>query len=96
MKRMNRLGGRLSGLPFVNEEPAFQCPLVEIIGNRRMLIENHCGLIHYSNSQITVKTMHGLLDVKGTCLYICKMTKFQMIIKGQIYHIAFDFDKKEV
>lgn len=59
-------------------------PLVELIGERRVLIENHRGVIAYGCNEICVKVQYGLLTVKGCELMLAKMTKDQLVITGKI------------
>ena len=59
-------------------------PLVELLGNSRMLVENHRGLICYSTQQVQIKVKGGLLCVAGRDLSVCKMTDCAMVIKGVI------------
>ena len=66
------------------EEPIPGLPIVEIAGNRRVLIEHHKGVVQYSASQICVKVKKGQVCVCGQCLELTRMTKEQLIISGDI------------
>ena len=59
-------------------------PLVEIVGEHRVLIENHRGVIGYGCSEICVKVNFGYLKICGKELILSKMTKHQLIISGTI------------
>lgn len=59
-------------------------PLVEIAGQSRVLIENHCGVTGYGCNEVCVKVNFGHLCVFGSGLKLAQMTKFQLIITGQI------------
>ena len=59
-------------------------PLVELLGNGRMLVENHRGLICYSTQEVRIKVKGGLLCVSGRGLSVCKMTDCALVIKGCI------------
>ena len=58
--------------------------LVEIVGDRRVLIENHGGIKVYSCNEITVASKNGVLCVTGQDLTIARMTKEQLVITGKI------------
>lgn len=62
-------------------------PLVEIVGQRRVLIEKHCGVMAYSSVEICAKVKYGLVCVCGNSLQLAKMTKEQLVIIGQIEQI---------
>ena len=59
-------------------------PIVEIAGDRRVLIENHFGVKEYSREKIGVKVKYGLVCVCGCDLELIRMTKEQLIISGRI------------
>ena len=64
-------------------------PLVELLGNSRMLVENHKGLICYSTEEVQIKVKGGLLCVNGKGLSVCKMTNCALVIKGCICSLEF-------
>ena len=65
-------------------EPLPGQPIVEIAGDRRVLIENHFGVKEYSREKIGVKVKYGLVCVCGCDLELIRMTKEQLIISGRI------------
>lgn len=58
--------------------------IVEITGEHRVLIENHCGVKAYSREKILVSVNFGFVCVCGCGLELLRMTKEQLIIKGRI------------
>ena len=69
-------------------EPLLGLPLVELFGNTRVLIENHCGITGYSSCEICVRTRMGNYCIRGSNLEIAFMTKQQLVIKGSIESVA--------
>lgn len=65
-------------------ETAPGVPLVEMLGDRRVLIENHRGVVQYGCNEICVKVSYGQICVTGYCLALVRMTKHQLVISGQI------------
>jgi sporulation protein YqfC len=59
-------------------------PLVEIYGERRVLIEHHGGVTEYGRERIQVKMRYGYVCICGTCLELARMTAEQLIITGRI------------
>ena len=59
-------------------------PIVEISGDRRVLIENHCGVKVYSRENIVVRVKYGCVCVNGVAMELQRMTKEQLIICGKI------------
>ena len=62
--------------------------LVEIFGNKRVLIEQHRGLLCYSNSNILVKSGDGSICIEGENLKISCMSSYQLVICGIIHNIS--------
>ena len=59
-------------------------PVVEIAGQERVLIENHCGVMGYSRERILVKMKYGSVSVCGCGLRLLQMTREQLVIGGRI------------
>ena len=69
------------------ETSVFQT-IVEILGDRRILIENHRGVVTYSKEKILVKVKYGTVSVCGRNLELTSMTKDQLVIFGNIQSVS--------
>ena len=69
-------------------EPLPGQPVAELWSNRRVLIENHRGIVAYSGDRIAVKVKFGLLEVTGEELELTRMTGETLIISGKIQGIT--------
>lgn len=58
--------------------------VVELLGDRRVLIEHHQGVTEYSRERIQVRVRSGILCVCGGALELCRMTGDQLVIVGRI------------
>lgn len=58
--------------------------LVELYGDRRVLIEHHGGVTEYGREKIQVKVRYGYICVCGGCLELARMTAEQLVITGRI------------
>ena len=65
-------------------------PLIEIGSDRRVLIENHKGILEYGTQRIVVKAKFGVYCVHGCGLTIAKMSKEQLVIFGRIDGVALE------
>lgn len=63
-------------------------PLVEIVGEKRVLVENHLGVIGYSSEEIKVRVCYGILSVLGTALQFVQMNREQLVICGEVNSIT--------
>ena len=59
-------------------------PLIEIIADKRVLIENHHGVYCYTRDHICIHTSSGMIRVVGEKLFLEKMTQDQLTIVGKI------------
>lgn len=75
---------RLEKLGEMNDGVLPGIPLVEISGDRRVLIEHHRGVIAYGCCEICVRVKYGTVSVTGTGLNLVRMTKDQLVICGCI------------
>ena len=58
--------------------------LIELYGNERVLIEEHRGILAYSNEEIRVGTSFGSALIEGMELRLCCMSRSQLVIRGRI------------
>lgn len=65
-------------------EPLPGQPIVELAGDRRVLIENHFGVKEYGSQRITVKVKYGCVCICGCGLELQRMTREQLVICGRI------------
>lgn len=57
-------------------------PLVELVGQQRVLIENHRGVVQYGDAEICVRVSYGCIRVCGRDLRLMRMNRQQLIISG--------------
>lgn len=88
MNRGDRFWNRLGEVSDLEEEAMPFQSVVEIVGYRRVLIERHLGVKAYSREKIIVKMGYGFLQICGKCLEVGRMSREQLIIRGEIDSIA--------
>ena len=69
---------------YVYHELQPDLPLIEILDDKRLLIENHRGIICYGSDQIIVKVKKGSILVYGEQLRLSNMNKGKLVIMGKI------------
>lgn len=62
--------------------------VAELLGDRRVLIENHGGVTEYGRERIRVRVKYGELWVCGSGLEMMKMTGSQLVITGNVDSIC--------
>ena len=88
MGRKNSFMEQLTNAADLQDEPIPGLPLIEIAGERRVLIENHRGVIEYGSEQICVKVKFGSLRICGQNMELAKMTGEQLVITGAIESVT--------
>ena len=76
--------GRLQSLQNLAEGSVSGVPLVEIMGDGRVLIEHHRGVVAYGCEEIRVRVCYGAVSISGRNLYLARMTGEQIVICGTI------------
>lgn len=65
-------------------EISSKLPLVEIAGDKRILVENHLGVVGYSTEEIQIKVSYGVLCITGCGLKFTQIQREQLVINGRI------------
>ncbi len=60
---------------------------IRIQGNRRVIIENHVGVLIYEHDIIHIKTKIQNVVIRGDKLKIGEITDFYIIVNGEIKEI---------
>ena len=84
MKQSSGIFEHLTTVTDLQDELIPGMPLVEIAGERRVLIEHHSGVTEYGRERIGVKVKYGSVCITGSCLEVVRMTKEQLIVTGCI------------
>ena len=79
---------RLTGNGDLTAELVTGQPLVELLGDRRVLVENHRGIAEYGHERIKINLDFGVLCITGCVLTIAYMSKQRLIIRGTIMGIS--------
>lgn len=88
MKQERKMIMHLSDMMVTKELPGV--PVIELVGNRRVLIEMHKGIAEYNTEKICVLVEFGKLSITGSQLEICCMSKDQLVITGRIDSVELD------
>ena len=60
------------------------------VGDRRLLIENHCGLLAYGTEEIRVSTGRGQIVLRGTELGMRAMNRAELLITGRLQSLSWE------
>ncbi|MDR0890105.1 MAG: YabP/YqfC family sporulation protein [Oscillospiraceae bacterium] len=79
-KLIDDLAGKLS----IPAESFASVPLTELRGKRNVCVENHGGIMEYTDERVKVAVRRGAICVIGSDLCIERMTRRRVEIRGNI------------
>ena len=62
--------------------------IVEILGENRVLIENHGGVKGYSRQCVIIRVRFGEIHVSGDCLQLLRMSKERLVVSGVVHQVS--------
>ena len=89
MKLYEKFRGKLPELLDLPDQTLPGVPIIEIYGDRRVLIEGCCTVIQYGGSCIKLRNSCGVVCVCGCGLKMAELSYEKMIITGKIESISF-------
>lgn len=75
---------RIAGAADLQEEAIPGQTVVELFGDRRVLIEHHHGVTEYGTQRILIRVRYGSLCICGSQLELARMRSDQLVVTGCI------------
>lgn len=72
------------------EEALLGTAKLTVTGNRRVLVENHRGILEYGTEQIRISTGRGQLVVRGSELSLSAMNQKELIVCGKLQAVEWE------
>ncbi|RDW21766.1 sporulation protein YqfC [Oceanobacillus chungangensis] len=66
-----------------------ELPRITIIGQIHVYIENHLGLVTYSDTELKLKMKQGFVQITGTSFVIKMMLPQEILLEGSIKDVRF-------
>ena len=57
------------------------------IGAHALLVENHCGILEFTQERISLATRCGAIAVEGSGLSLSEGRRDALVIRGEIRHV---------
>ncbi|WP_020615635.1 sporulation protein YqfC [Paenibacillus daejeonensis] len=80
-RKIRKLTAELLDLP---QDVVFDLPRMTMIGDRQLYIENHRGVLHFSQDRLRLALSKGELEVSGADLVIRGIWTEEVFIEGRI------------
>ena len=71
-------------------EALANAPYVQIRGKRSVSVENHRGVLEYTDEAIVIAVKHGKICVQGDSLRISSMHRKRIEVRGTIFSIGLE------
>lgn len=89
MKKSQEVKKSLAEILELPKDIILDIPKITMIGNLQIYIENHKGIIEYSNSLIRINTKNGILRIIGKNLLLKNIVIEEIVIVGEIHQLEF-------
>ncbi|HLS06479.1 MAG TPA: YabP/YqfC family sporulation protein [Bacillota bacterium] len=90
MKQENQhLFSRIKQLFALPQHMTFHSPKITVINNETCHIENHQGIVTFTDSQLIVKTKTGYMIVLGSSFVVTLMVQEELFLQGLINEVKF-------
>ncbi|MBU4533797.1 MAG: sporulation protein YqfC [Eubacteriales bacterium] len=70
-------------------EVALDLPKIVLLGNVQVFIENHRGIVEYTNEVVRVVVPSGEVSVHGQGLILRNIQKDEICVEGEIESLSF-------
>ena len=88
MKFREKIWGKLPELLALPDQALPGVPIIEVYGDRRVLVEGRCAVIRYDSECVQLRNSYGCVSVVGCGLQMTELTYNRMIITGTICNIS--------
>ena len=87
---MRKLSEFIADTMRMPKDVVMDLPRVSVCGDREIYIENHKGLVEYTDSDIRIKMRGGIMRVSGVSLRIIVIEYDRIVINGVFKGVFYD------
>jgi sporulation protein YqfC len=80
----------LAGLLEIPQDIVLDLPRLTLLGNKQLLVENHRGIVEYSDFLVRINLSQGMVSIRGADLVLCNLQSEQLLLEGTIASVSFD------
>ncbi|SDQ48882.1 sporulation protein YqfC [Virgibacillus subterraneus] len=88
-KWQQRIGPWLMNHLALPTDVMLELPRITMIGQIHVYIENHKGLIVYSDTELKLKTNKGYIQISGSSFVLKMMLPEEILLEGLITEVKF-------
>jgi sporulation protein YqfC len=85
----NKIKKTITSMLELPKEIVFNLPLITVIGNEEINIENYKGIIEYNLERIRINTSCGIIKIEGKKLSLKQITAENICVNGSISKLEY-------
>lgn len=89
MSKKSNFKKRISDTFDLPEEIILDTPIIKIVSNNELTIENHKGLLEYSPTLLRMNSQLGTIKIIGHHIQIKEINQCDIVICGEIYSLEY-------
>lgn len=89
MKKNEAIKKSLAEILELPKDIILDLPKIIMVGNLQIYIENHKGILEYTNNRIRINTKNGVLRIIGKNLMLKNIITEEIVIVGEINQVEF-------
>ena len=74
----------ITGMLDLPKEITMNLPIISMVGNEELFIENYKGVIEYTDEKVRINTSCGILQIEGKKLFLKQITAENISLTGTI------------
>ncbi|MDB5052265.1 MAG: sporulation protein YqfC [Bacilli bacterium] len=90
-KKLNQWTAQVIDLP---PDVMLDIPRMTMVGNIRLYIENHRGIVHFSEDRLKLALSNGFLELNGKELVVRAISAEEILIEGLISELKYMMNEK--
>ncbi|MDF2925490.1 MAG: YqfC [Paenibacillaceae bacterium] len=85
-KKLDQWTARVLDIP---QDVTMDLPRLTMLGNLQLHIENHRGVLHFSEELLKLSLSKGVLEVQGANLSIRTIMTEEVLVEGNIHSLKY-------
>ncbi len=89
MSKAEDIKKKIGAMMELPKEIMLNLPLISMIGNEEVMIENYKGIIEYTDERVRISTTAGIFRIEGKSLCLKQITSENIAVTGSIVKLEY-------
>lgn len=85
----NKLKYNFAHMLELPKEVILDLPKITLVGTLQLQLENHRGIIEFSEEQVRINTKEGVLVITGEQFFLRNITEQEIVLDGKIKALSY-------